>query len=310
MASTIILSDNGVSSGSAGLKETGGNDGVLILQTTTSGGTATNALYIDNNQNAGLAATPTAAPTNYKFFAIGNESNGLYGYKASFGFQILSNAKIDGTTWKYSYSGPNTASRIDLNDAAAGVTFFDAPAGSANSTISWTQTLAVSKNKSLALEGATSQTGTGITFPATQNASSDVNTLDDYEEGTWTPVVYGTTTAGTCSYSTQAGRYIKIGKMVTISCAFGFSSHTGTGNCAVSGLPFASVNASGYESVTVVGDGNMQPPAGRAASFYICAATYIISGYVVTTGGSAGGAPLALPSTGSAWFNITYEAAA
>lgn len=59
MASTIILSDNGVSSGSAGLKETGGNDGVLILQTTTSGGTATNALYIDTSQNVGLGVTPT-----------------------------------------------------------------------------------------------------------------------------------------------------------------------------------------------------------------------------------------------------------
>ena len=49
MASTILLSDNGASSGSAGLKTTGGNDGVLILQTTTSGGTATNAVYIDTN---------------------------------------------------------------------------------------------------------------------------------------------------------------------------------------------------------------------------------------------------------------------
>jgi len=61
MASTTILSDNGVSSGSAGLKETGGNDGVLILQTTTSGGTATNAVYVDNTQKVGFGATPGTA---------------------------------------------------------------------------------------------------------------------------------------------------------------------------------------------------------------------------------------------------------
>jgi hypothetical protein len=61
MASTIILSDNGASSGSAGLKETGGNDGVLILQTTTSGGTATNAVYVDNTQKVGFGATPGTA---------------------------------------------------------------------------------------------------------------------------------------------------------------------------------------------------------------------------------------------------------
>lgn len=57
MASTYILSDNGVSSGSAGLKETGGTDGTLVLQTTTSGGTATNALTIDNSQNVGIGTS-------------------------------------------------------------------------------------------------------------------------------------------------------------------------------------------------------------------------------------------------------------
>lgn len=57
MASTIILSDNGASSGSAGLKETGGNDGTLLLQTTTSGGTATTALAITATQNVGIGTS-------------------------------------------------------------------------------------------------------------------------------------------------------------------------------------------------------------------------------------------------------------
>ena len=40
--------------------------------------------------------------------------------------------------------------------------------------------------------GATPSTsGAGITFPATQSASTDANTLDDYEEGTFTPTVAG-----------------------------------------------------------------------------------------------------------------------
>ena len=59
MASTTILSDNGASSGSAGLKQTAGNDGVLILQTTTSGGTATTAISIDTSQNVTFANNPT-----------------------------------------------------------------------------------------------------------------------------------------------------------------------------------------------------------------------------------------------------------
>lgn len=63
---SIILSDNGVSSGSAGIKTTGANDGTLVLQTTTSGGTATTAVTLDNSQNATFAGTmtaPTAAIT-------------------------------------------------------------------------------------------------------------------------------------------------------------------------------------------------------------------------------------------------------
>ena len=52
MSASSILSDNGVSSGSAGIKTSGGTDGTLALQTTTSGGTATTALTIDNNQIA------------------------------------------------------------------------------------------------------------------------------------------------------------------------------------------------------------------------------------------------------------------
>ena len=53
--------------------------------------------------------------------------------------------------------------------------------------------------------------GAGVTFPATQSASSDANTLDDYEEGTWTPVPkYGGGNTG-MSY-TSAGTYVKISK--------------------------------------------------------------------------------------------------
>jgi hypothetical protein len=59
MASTI-LSDNGVSSGSAGLKSSADSTGVLALQTSTSGGAATTALTIDTSQNVGIGTTSPA----------------------------------------------------------------------------------------------------------------------------------------------------------------------------------------------------------------------------------------------------------
>ena len=78
-----------------------------------------------------------------------------------------------------------------------------------------------------------STSGAGITFPATQSASSDANTLDDYEEGSWTPSLGGTTT-----YNTQYGRYTKVGRMVYASVVIAVNQ-IGTGSTTqISGLPF------------------------------------------------------------------------
>jgi hypothetical protein len=54
---STILSDNGASSGTAGLKSTGSNDGQLVLQTTTAGGAATTAMTIDTGQAVTFAQT-------------------------------------------------------------------------------------------------------------------------------------------------------------------------------------------------------------------------------------------------------------
>jgi hypothetical protein len=91
--------------------------------------------------------------------------------------------------------------------------------------------------------GNTSATGTGIAFPATQSASSDANTLDDYEEGTFTVTLIsnGGTNPTVSTYTDRSGQYIKIGKCVYFRFhleAGGISG--GTAQARVSGLPFAS----------------------------------------------------------------------
>jgi hypothetical protein len=85
--------------------------------------------------------------------------------------------------------------------------------------------------------------GMGITFPATQSASSNANTLDDYEEGSWTPVVTGLTTAPVgVTYSGQNGRYVKVGSVVHVFCDVTLNSvgTTGAGRVAITGIPFTS----------------------------------------------------------------------
>ncbi|NBW21227.1 MAG: hypothetical protein EBR82_76025 [Caulobacteraceae bacterium] len=77
----------------------------------------------------------------------------------------------------------------------------------------------------LAVGGATPSTsGAGVTFPATQSASSNANTLDDYEEGTFTPSLFGWT--GT--YANQTGYYVKIGRLLKIYGQVVTNSGTGT----------------------------------------------------------------------------------
>jgi hypothetical protein len=90
-----------------------------------------------------------------------------------------------------------------------------------------------------------STSGAGITFPATQSASTDANTLDDYEEGSWTPTVLGSSVAGTGTYTHQIGNYVKVGQMVCASALITLTSHTGTGNLLLGGLPFNTSNTNG-----------------------------------------------------------------
>ena len=83
--------------------------------------------------------------------------------------------------------------------------------------------------------------GGGIDFSADGNASGMTSELlDDYEEGNFTPIVRGRTTAGTASYGrTAVGKYTKVGRMVSVMVDMVFSSANGNGNIEIAGLPFA-----------------------------------------------------------------------
>jgi hypothetical protein len=94
-------------------------------------------------------------------------------------------------------------------------------------------------------------TANGLTFPAVQVSSADVNTLDDYEEGTWTPNymsndIFSGDIAVTYVSNTTRGRYRKIGAVVFIEFSIVTASVTVTGATSdvlsVEGLPFAPIS--------------------------------------------------------------------
>jgi hypothetical protein len=87
--------------------------------------------------------------------------------------------------------------------------------------------------------GLISANGGQIKFPATQSASTDANTLDDYEEGTWTPV--WAAASGSMTMVQQIGTYTKIGRLVTIYLHIITTANNAfSGGVYLTGLPFPS----------------------------------------------------------------------
>jgi hypothetical protein len=80
----------------------------------------------------------------------------------------------------------------------------------------------------------------GVVFgDASSSGTSSSNTLDSYEEGTWTPLFEGKTTAGAYSTYTALGSYTKVGNLVTVGGYVDGSGGSGSGYLVLRGLPFS-----------------------------------------------------------------------
>ena len=154
--------------------------------------------------------------------------------------------------------------------------------------------------------GATtpSASGAGITFPATQSASTDANTLDDYEEGTWTPTIIGTVTAGTGTYTAQTASYTKIGNLVTVQIYMAWTAHTGSGSMRISGLPFTST-ATRYNSATFGLVDNITLPALTVLQGFLAPSSAVIELYATAVGGGAV-AVVTLDTAGGIMCGLSY----
>lgn len=81
--------------------------------------------------------------------------------------------------------------------------------------------------------------GGQIAFPATANPSTNANTLDDYEEGGWTPALKFGGNADGMAYGVQWGVYTKIGRLLHLFAVIILTAKgTSTGSATITGLPF------------------------------------------------------------------------
>jgi len=167
--------------------------------------------------------------------------------------------------------------------------------------------LTLNATSNLVLRGGTAgATGVGVTFPATQVASSDANCLDDYEEGTFTPIISGATTAGVGVYTYQVGRYTKVGRIVHFQLRVAWTAHTGTGNMIVDGLPFTSSSVTNSQSSVSIGFfSNITLTASNVATAFVVEGNTFIAFYQYPVGGGAVGA-VGIDTAGDVMFSGSY----
>ena len=237
---------------------------IVDVSDTTMAATGTNKKITRDEMKTALLVAPgpiggtTPAAGSFTTLTTTTEANGISALGGA-GVSKRANVLIQGTNAssasKISYVGVNAWGTDGSLEIMSGTgTTKIGEGGTGYATVSSTglavtgaitATTTGKVGTTLGVGGATpSASGAGITFPATQSASTDPNTLDDYEEGTWTPVLYYQDATGvTRTYTAQTGTYTKSGNTVTVAATVtGATSNSGSyanDNIGISGLPFS-----------------------------------------------------------------------
>ena len=220
-----------------------------------------NPLYIDNGSASGfIVFNPASSTEGMRLtstgLGIGTSSPSgkltvANTYTNTSDATIVASAGIPGINLRSTSSGRLS---IFTNYSAANATSFLVGTGTNNPSTEAIQidhSTGTTRFRTTIGVGETtpSTSGAGITFPATQSASSDANTLDDYEEGTCT--ISLTATSGTITmnsgYTTM--QYTKIGRQVTVTGHIAVTSVSSpTGVLLLTGMPFTAITGDNYRN--------------------------------------------------------------
>jgi hypothetical protein len=121
----------------------------------------------------------------------------------------------------------------------------------------------ISQINSNSLQSGQTLSVNGIKFPATQVPSADANTLDDYEEGTYTPT--DLSGASLTFAGTAGGTYVKIGRFVTVNVIVTYPS-TASGSLIRISLPFVTTSGVGFSAQSA---GSVLKNSGVAVVSYV-----------------------------------------
>ena len=266
------------------------------------------AMRIDNNKNL-LVGTTTIIPSNSSteegislaagsyggFLSVSRDGGTAAAFnRMSSDGQILDFRKDGSSVGSIFVSGDD----MGLGTGNVGIRFLDSgqdriiPRETDNTSADAAIDLGDSSSRfrNLYLSGGVRLGGTG-----------SANELDDYEEGTWTPVIQGGTTAGTGTYTTQSGTYRKVGSLVHITCRISITNHTGTGYINLGGIPFS--GGSGNETAFHVMHNILNIDTGKQVSFHLGGGT---AGSLFQSGDSVSWATIPMDTAFSLILNGTY----
>jgi hypothetical protein len=214
----------------ASIGYTDGDNAITIADgggVTTSGALTVGGSQVITGQSIGVGETPSTWASAFDFVQIGGTLAlaSQPGVQASQAAYIVQNAHYD-SDGSWEYQATDEASRIGMS--SANITFDNAASGTAGNDITWSERMRI-------------LAGGGLTF---NGDTATANALDDYEEGTWTPVWKFGGTGGTANTQTDnVGWYTKIGNMVTVWYRGALAnSPSGSGALVITGLPYTIQN--------------------------------------------------------------------
>jgi hypothetical protein len=258
---------------------------------------------------------------------VGNitTSGGLYNYSSDYGIScihpsndpggqldaplnsmITGNGVVDMRVYRIWH--PEFADPIHYNTASydTGTAVYSANRDSSSSI--WSSNVRFAQDGQLIAKVDAGSTGRSnfqanwVSFPATAVASADANTLDDYEEGTWTPSLIGSTGASGQTYTRTNGAYTKIGRQVT--CTFEVQlSAVGivSGTAQLGGLPFPVGNSRRYRTGLTTGRFANMGQSYVIVNGQLVENTSVINLYIATAAATS----LSTPNATDAFTNTT-----
>ena len=210
---TLGVVDNNIQSDSRqqGVLQALGVNADLVFRTSNSQGNATEAMRINGERNIGISTAPVDDVRLVAAGVIRAVADNALGYAA---IELQESSLYSFKT----VGGSNPGVRFDI-DTTDSFKIHD------NGKVNFTR---------------------GIRLGSSLNTVSDENLLDDYEEGTWTPTIFGNTSGSITGFNISSAKYTKVGRLVTIQTyisAINDANDNMVGEVYMGGLPFSNIGA-------------------------------------------------------------------